>query len=232
MKPQSACLKSRMTDLCRGFVLAVCLSGCAIEPATQAVLDAYQLTRSEETEQAAVAGLNPDFNYLRVQVEEREVFLALGYIDQSVDEPVQVWYSGDGDVLRLRDGRVVGATMKSGPNWQGVSFSQLPSWDAVVTEAAFERVRDVSPGYRYGIREQMSIRRIPPPDDTRLQLISAASLSWFEETVQGGGIPPARYALSTDGGAGTHRVVYAEQCLSDEFCFSWQVWPSAGKGAN
>lgn len=218
--------------LCKGLVLAACLAGCAVEPATQAVLDAYRLNRSEGGESAA-NGLNPAFSYLRVQVGEREVFMALGYIDQLADGPVQVWYSGDGDVLRLRDGRVVGATMKAGPNWLGVSFAQLPGWDTLVEQAAFERVRDVSPGYRFGIRERMLIRRIAAPDDSQLRLIPAASLTWFEEVVQGEtDIPPARYAISTDGPNGAGRVVYAEQCLSSEYCFSWQSWSSTEKGAH
>lgn len=201
------------------------LAGCAVEPATQALLDAYRLNSGGAEVHAD--GLNPRLSYLRVQVGEREVFLALGYVDQLADGPVQVWYSGDGDVLRLRDGRVVGAITKHGPDWLGVSFARLPGWGALGERAEFERVRDVRPGYRYGIREKMLIRRISPPDDTQLQLIPAASLSWFEEIVQGAtDMPAARYAVGADG-----HVVYAEQCLSGEFCFSWQSWSSSGKGA-
>jgi len=224
-----------MANLWRGCIVALeacCLTGCAIEPATQAVVDAYRVIRSEGVVQQPAAGLNPDFSYLRVQVGTREVFLALGYVDQLPDGPVHVWYSADGDVLRLRDGRVVGATMKSGTDWLNVSFAQLPSWETVGDQAVFERVRDVSPGYRYGIREKMLIRHIAPPDNSQLRLIPASSLSWFEEAVQGvGAIPPARYAVSTDGRDSAHRVVYGEQCLSNEYCFSWQSWQPSREGA-
>lgn len=213
--------------------LAVCVTACAVEPATQAVLDAYEINRSGDAGRSSAAGLNPAFSYLRLQIDNREVFMALGYVDHLPDGLVQVWYSAEGDVLRLRDGRVVGATMKSGTNWLNVAFSQLPGWNDVRDRAIFERVRDVSPGYRYGIKEKMSIRRISPPDDTRLQLIPAASLDWFEESVQDeANFPPARYAVGTDGHDGIRRVVYAEQCLSREYCFSWQSWPSSGKGAH
>lgn len=213
--------------LCRAgiFVLAVSSAGCAVEPATQALMDAYKLNSGGAGTQAG--GLNPRFSYLRVQVGEREVFLALGYVDQLADGPVQVWYSSDGDVLRLRDGRVVGVITKYGPDWLGVSFARLPRWGTFGERAEFERVRDARPGYRYGIREKMLIRRISPPDNSQLRLISPSSLSWFEEVVQGASdMPAARYAVGADG-----LVVYAEQCLTDEYCFSWQSWPSSGKGA-
>jgi hypothetical protein len=96
----------------------------------------------------------------------------------------------------------------------------------------FERARDLSPGYRYGIREKMLIRRIAPPDDTQLRLLPPSSLTWFEEVVQGGeDEQPARYAVNLNRRDGMHRVVYAEQCLSSDLCFSWQRWPSPGKGA-
>jgi len=214
--------------LCRAgiFVLAVSSAGCTVEPATQALLDAYRLSGGGAETQAG--GLNPRLSYLRVQVGERELFLALGYVDQLADGPVQVWYSGDGDVLRLRDGRVVGLITKYGPDWLGVSFARLPRWDALGDQAEFERVRDARPGYRYGIREKMLIRRIAPPDDTQLRLMPSSLLAWFEETVRGDSdIPAARYAVGADG-----HVVYAEQCMSNEFCFSWQSWPSSGKGAH
>jgi len=221
-------------SMCRGclFALATCLAGCAVEPASQAVVDAYRLMRSEGVAQQPAVELNPNFRYLRVQIGTREVFMVLGYVDQLPDGPVQVWYSADADVLRLRDGRVVGATMKSGTDWLSVTFAHLPSWEAVGSQAVFDRARDESPGYRYGIKEKLLIRRITPPDDSQLKLVPASSLTWFEETVQGGadGLP-ARYAVSLDG-AGTHQVVYAEQCLSSEYCFSWQSWPPSSKGAH
>lgn len=211
------------------MALLVCLTGCAVEPASQAMLDAYRLMRSEGTAQQSAVRLNPNFRYLRVQIGEREVFMALGYVDQFPEGSVQVWYSAEADVLHLRDGRVVGATMKSGTDWLSVAFAHLPSWEAVGDQAMFDRTRDVSPGYRYGIKEKLLIRRIAPPDDSQLKLIPASTLSWFEEAVQGDTSGrPARYAVSLDGAA--HQVVYAEQCLSSEYCFSWQSWPSSGKG--
>lgn len=211
------------------LVLLACLSGCAIDPTTTAVADAYRVLSSGGEHQSD-RELNPNFKYLRVQIDDREVFMALGYVDQTPEGPVEVWYSSEADVLRLRDGRVVGATLKKGPDWSAVAFSHLPTWSAVREQAEFVRTRDLSPGYRYGIREKILIRRIETPDDTQLKVIPASSLTWFEEDVQGeAGIRPARYGVKLQGGAG-HQVVYAEQCLSETLCFSWQSWPYSSKG--
>lgn len=223
-------IESMMLRMAAFFGVFALLAGCAVEPASQAVVDAYRLIRSEGASDSSVRGLNPDFKYLRVQINEREVFMVLGYIDPTPDGPVQVWYSAESDVLRLRDGRVVSAIMKTGTNWLSVSFSHLPGWNMAGEQAEFERNRDVSPGYRYGINEKMLISRIAPPKDTRLKNIPASSLTWFEETVQGGAEGhPARYAVRLDS-SGAHQVIYAEQCLSREYCFSWQTWPYSSKG--
>lgn len=207
----------------RSLPLAICLTGCAVEPASQALVDAFHFIRADSSSNKTAPKLNPDFKYLRVQIDQREVFMALGYVDSHPDGQVEVWYSASAEVLRLRDGRLVGATMNMGTDWLTVSFTNLPRWEQVGVQASFERSRDISPGYQYGIRERMLIQRIPQPDDSQLQLIPASSLTWFEESAAGtGGLPPVRYGVSMAGAV--PQVMYAEQCLSSDFCFSWQRW--------
>lgn len=209
--------------------LVLCLAGCAVDPTTTAVTDAYRVFSSGGVRQSD-RELNPDFKYLRVQIDDREVYMALGYVDQTPQGPVEVWYSSDADVLHLRNGRLVASTLKNGPDWSAVTFANLPAWDAVGEHAEFVRTHDESPGYRYGIRENIEIRRIAPPDDTQLKIIPASSLAWFEEGVVGeANDRPARYGVKLQEPAG-HQVVYAEQCLSKELCFSRQSWPYPGKG--
>jgi hypothetical protein len=79
------------------------------------------------------------------------------------------------------------------------------------------------------------LKVIPPPSRIVLQRVDPQTLTWFEETAASGGfrlpgtasdaLPPARYAVDLSGGQET--VVYAEQCLVADFCFTWQRW-SAG----
>lgn len=113
--------------------------------------------------------------------------------------------------------------MNRGTDWLSASFTNLPRWEQVGGLTSFEYIRDISPGYQYGIREKMLIQRIPQPNDTQLQLITVSSLAWFEERAEGaGGLPPVRNGASMAGAV--PQVVYAEQCLSSDFCFPWQRW--------
>lgn len=212
----------------RSLLFAICLTGCAVSPGSQALVDAFHHIRSDGTSHEN-SRLDPRFKYLRVQIDQREVFMALGYVDSHPDGPVEVWYSASAEVLRLRDGRLVGATMNRGTDWLSVSFTNLPRWEQVGVQATFERSRDISPGYQYGIREKLLIRRIPQPNDSWLQLIPASSLAWFEENTEGASdLPPVRYGVSMAGAV--PQVMYAEQCLSSEFCFSWQRWTAQEEG--
>lgn len=203
-------------------LLAAVLAGCTPWTTTQGLVDSV---RPIPALMLPETKLDPRFSYLRVQMGQYAAILALGYVDPAPDGPVQVWYSTEGEVLRLREGRLVGLTLPSAlgfPNWLHVAFSPLPPWQAIGEEARFVRLRDASPDYRYGVREQMTIRPIAPPPAARLQQLPAASLTWFEERAQDSALPPARYALDAQW-----RVVYGEQCLSENFCLSWQSWPAA-----
>jgi hypothetical protein len=152
----------------------------------------------------------------------REAYFALGYQDRGPAGPVEVWYSGAGEVLRLCDGRVVGAAGMD-TEWLAVGFTGLPAWSDLKGEAGFIRSRDVSPGYRYGLRELMLIRPIQAPALTQLKNLDPANLHWFEEiSPADSGLPPARYAVQI--GPDGARVVYSELCLDSAFCFSWQRW--------
>jgi hypothetical protein len=92
------------------------------------------------------------------------------------------------------------------------------------------RTRDVMPGYSFGVRDSLSLSVISPPDKSALQELEPKELTWFEERLaddgRSKGLPAARYAVQLAGEQGV--VVYGEQCLAPQMCFSWQRWP-AGK---
>ena len=101
------------------------------------------------------------------------------------------------------------------------------------------RIRDVMPGYRFGLRDTLSLHVTTAPAKSALLGIAPQNLLWFEERMQpppaatnilsalstSGDyhLPPARYALALRDGKGT--IVYGEQCLSARLCFTWQRWP-------
>jgi hypothetical protein len=102
------------------------------------------------------------------------------------------------------------------------------------------------PGYRFGLRDAMSLRVIPQPRRSELQGMDPQRLTWFEERVESGQVaglaevfgnnigadavlPPARYAV--DIRDGKEIVVYGEQCLAPDLCFAWQRWPAQVQSA-
>ena len=179
----------------------------------------------------ANALLNPAFRYLRVVVDGNAALLVLAYVDADAHGPIDVWFSGQREALRLQNGRLVGVSGLS-TEWREVRNPELPPWAALThaTRAGIPlrwvRERDVMPGYRFGVRDALSLRESQPPPRHGLQGIDPAHLTWFEETVEAGSpepLPLARYAVDFSGGREV--VVYGEQCVAPTFCFSWQRWP-------
>jgi Group 4 capsule polysaccharide lipoprotein gfcB, YjbF len=221
------------------LLLVAALSGCSA--GSNAILQtlpfAYGRKPSVDT-----ARLNPDFRYLRVTTNGRVALLVLGYVDSNPQGPVEVWYSAGREVLRLQHGRFVGAVGLT-TEWRGVSLPELPSWSiAARADQAFlwTRTRDVMPGYRFGVKDALSLRVVPDPKRSELMGLDSQRLTWFEERVEAGPaaglpavfrnspaanpvLPPARYAVDFRDGQET--VVYGEQCIAPKLCFTWQRWP-------
>ncbi len=204
----------------------------------------YAVGRDDSGASIAKARLNPAFRYLRVTIKGRVALLALGYVDRHPEGPIEVWYSAEREVLRLQNGRVVGAVGLT-TEWRNVSVPELPSWATLAgaKEALhWRRIRDVMPGYRYGVTDSLSLRVVSAPERSALQELDPRRLTWFEERLEPSagatsvspvelGLPPARYAL--DFGGAKETVVYGELCLAPEVCFTWQRWPvdQPGPGA-
>ena len=214
--------------------LAACSSG--MNAVVKTLQDAVQGDRS-----VTDAKLNPDFRYIRITVAGRVSFLALGSEDKHPQGPIEVWFSAQREVLRLQNGRVVGASGVT-TEWRAVTLPEMPSWSAVARSQQpipWVRIRDVMPGYRFGMRDELVLSAISPPQKSALQGVDAQSLSWFEERFQtgvaagrltklvtnvaiDGVLPPARYAV--DLRDGEEVVIYGEQCLAPDHCFTWQRW--------
>lgn len=179
------------------------------------------------------AKLNPNLRYLRVTISGRVVLLALGYLDPHPYGTIEVWYSAEREVVRLQNGRLVGAVGAT-TEWRNVVVPELPGWDKLASGGAplqWSRARDVMPGYHYGLRDTLSLTLVPPPPKSALQGLDPNELTWFEERLAEDDLskttlPVARYAVQVSGTQSI--VVYGEQCLGPQMCFTWQRWP-AGK---
>lgn len=216
-------LRARVLIALSAAVLASC---AGTDPVTQTLQAAFQRDAGVDS-----AKLNPDFRYLRVTIAGRTALLVLGYTESDPRGPIEVWYSAEREVLKFQNGRVVSAVGML-TEWRNVGIPDLPRWSALAREPAplrWERTRDVMPGYRYGMREAMALGPMPVPEKSALRDLDAKTLSWFEERVESPppgdkALPPARYAVRIV--AGTETVVYGEQCLAPDLCFTWQRWPA------
>lgn len=217
--------------------LVAALSGCS--SASNAILQTlpYAYGRNPGVDNAR---LNPNFRYLRVTIGGRVVLLALGNVDSDPKGPIEVWYSAEREVLRLQNGRLVGAVGLT-TEWRNVSLPELPNWSKAASANSvirWTRARDVMPGYRFGVKDALSLRVVETPGRSALQGLDPQGLSWFEERGEAGSriaaffggsagvdavLPAARYAVDLGGDKET--VVYGEQCLAADLCFTWQRWP-------
>lgn len=212
------------------IALVVVLSACASSSSGLVDTLKYAGDRWAGDGRAKPPELRGGFRYLKVVANGEVSYLALGYLDpppvQSGPSSVEVWYSASGQSLRLKDGRLAG-TAGLPTDWLDVRMERAPDWSAVGREGVeFERERDVMPGYRYRIRDQLRVRPVLPPETTDLIGVDKASLLWYEETVEsstGGGLPPAYFGVIP--GFGSARVVYSFQCVAADLCLSTQSWP-------
>jgi hypothetical protein len=173
--------------------------------------------------------LRSDVTYLRITLGRHVALMGLLTFEPHPNGQVEVWIGAGGEVLRLQNGRVQGVSGLP-VEWRQVSLPLFPSWSTIAAANApheWTRVRDVMPGYRSTLKDGLIVRPIEVPGRTRIQGYEPATLRWFEERPLArhspdSDLPPARYAVEYEGGKET--VVYAEQCLSQEVCLTWQHW--------
>ena len=204
------------------MVLSIVLAACETSPTLQSVKDIGNYFSPWSLTTLAAPVLNPAYRYLRIQTGKRVAYFALGYVDTAPEGKVEVWYSGGKEVLRLLDGRMVGM-VGTATEWLAVKLISPPAWGDKLDGMEYERRLDISPGYRYGVRERLRLKRLPPPSDTKLVHLKPPDLLWYREVPVGpSAIPSALYGLIKEGDA--WRVVYSEVCLDTNLCFSWQRW--------
>ncbi|MEZ2295915.1 YjbF family lipoprotein [Variovorax sp. RCC_210] len=202
------------------------------------MLDTARLIYRGGVPEAAEPKFNPNFRYLKTTVNGRAIYMVLGYVDKRADGQVEVWYSSAGEVIKLLNGHLAGTTGLS-VDWREVRFSSLPSWQGDAAKStSYSRERDLMPGYRFGVRDDVVRTPIAPPKNSALSATAAGPLQWYEERSVSRpanlSLPAARFAVSA--ASGTPQVVYSEQCISSDLCMSFERWapptPAAGAPAS
>lgn len=202
--------------------LACLLGACA--SSQRAVINTFREAVADPS--AATHALDPALSYLRVGANGRAVLMVLGNIESDPAGPIEVWYSAGREVLRLQNGRVVGAVGLT-EEWRAVRMPALPSWRELLAASeplTWTRGRDAMPGYRFGIHETLTLRASDPPARSALRTRDAATLKWFEEQSLNATLPAARYAIDPNA---PDTVIYGEQCLSRGLCLAWERWSVA-----
>lgn len=190
--------------------------------------------RNESVDPTATIELSPATWYLKVQVPGTPpALLVFGYLEQHTTPPTEVWFSGSGQFIKLRAGRVV-ATHGLNINWQDVAATpDWPQWNQVPTNGiGFTRLRSTVQDYDAGIREFVHLAPIDAPPNEVSTLIpgasdtKAAQWRWYSESVLSSPrvkLPPAIFATAK---VQDYTVVaYSQQCLSDTFCLHIMRWP-------
>ena len=203
------------------LLFASCTSG------TSAIVRSLELASNGGVQETA-APTTPGISYIRILSEGHSAYLALGYVEPWPAGDTEIWYSAKGEVLRLRNGRIVGTTGLS-TDWREVRLPKLPPWSRIGNAPLqYQRSRDEMPDYRFNITETLSVRAVLPPKTSQLKDRDPASLHWFEETVSAGlpmsiELPRSLYAVEL--AKGNETVVYGETCLTTTLCLAWQRLP-------
>jgi hypothetical protein len=156
------------------------------------------------------------YKYLWARAAGSESLLVLGAVEDTVDGPVQVWFTGQQQIIRIQNGRIVST--------QGLTTDWVRSRVFSTTPGTLVRERDVMPGWRYGIREQIeSQTQATAPSKAsslfRPQLLASKKITtwWLERSPQAPELGQSIYALNADG-----QTIAGFECLSAELCISWE----------
>jgi len=204
------------------------MHGCSHTPITLTFAEAAGISKRNDV--VDTLQLNPQLRYLRVTIKDKPLLMVLGYEEAIPQGTLETWYSNQGEVLQLLNGRVW-STAGLAIDWKNVRYQALPNWASLVgnSSVAFLRTYDQMPRYAFDVTEQVQIYPVPTPINANLTGMPASHLKWFEEKAKGTShaLPSARYGLAFNNGQPV--VVYGEQCFAADLCFSWQTWPVAAK---
>lgn len=221
------------------LLVAICgFLGCAGE--SRVFQDSMSaIWQSEKFKDGTLAAtLNPAYRYLRVSNPRGVVLMLLGYTDadSQSNQPVDVWYSGDNEVIKLQDGRIV-ATSGLSYDWLAVRYQGAPSWTQLLanpaqTPAPYSRSVDLKSNYQFGKVQTITLTRIAKPAAHNLQGVSGQGAVWFEEKTEPSQLPATIYAAVPNWNqSGQAKVVYTWHCFKQDDCFAMQTWTPQDQAA-
>lgn len=216
---------------------ALPLAACEVVPSAS-----WQVVGSMlSTSAATPPSIAPDarFEYLQLNRGASSLQLVLGYrslLPVTPSQPVvpiqEHWYSGDRELLVLRDGRIEQA-LGMAIEWRSSRAPTQPDWDRLLASFQpwpWQRHRDEMPGYLYGVVDEVVSRRVDPMV-AAVPIVEGldAGLVWVQEDVR---------SPRADGQIWTHRqwfaldrrderwmVRWSRQCLGPDWCLDLTPLP-------
>jgi len=189
------------------------------------------------------ARLKPGVEYLKVQVNGRQVMMALGYRtfpkpsqpatsnsdtsmkstqlyskDQFIHE---FWYSSNKETLELVDGRIE-SVMGMTSEWRQ-SSSPPQGWESILRNSPvyWTRTRDLMPGYRFGFKDEIQTRVIVAPTKTQDSTLPPnLDAVWFEDLVNSKDKNNSSWSYKQIFAYVNGKIVYSEQCIASDLCLS------------
>lgn len=157
----------------------------------------------------------PGFEYLEIEYEGKKTLLALGHRKVEGDDVEEQWYSGVGEMLSLRNGRlqeVMGMTSEVRQ-----TSRNIPKWEQLQANRSsltWMRTRNLHPGYRYGVNEFVtSEAHVSKQSDLE------KNQTWVYESVLGQLANGREWRYQEKFQLENGRVVRSEQCVAQHLCF-------------
>ena len=202
------------------FGLSACQSttGCA-ENSTKC----FGATKTVFKNKEAAPGLNPQFNYIRLIMNGHTLWLAQGATEPWPVANTKVFYSADRSVFKWSNGRLTSVTTPF-LNWREY-LPQTINWSAA---KPFEFSRDVdSSNGAVAMTEQREMSHVSTPKH-HSYVGDGTTLVWVHEyTVLQSQVSQSYPSYNNWYAFESHNMnepVYGQQCISKQYCLSWQVW--------
>jgi hypothetical protein len=190
------------------------LAGCeGLNPVTDTAAHFMRSSKNGPKEVFA-----PGFEYVEVEWQGRKSVMALGYRNTNGNQVTEHWYSGQGEMVKLVNGRitqVLGMT-----NEVRSSVSKAPEWSELLSHrlpVVWGQTKDAMPMYRYGVQEFVMTQQVSP---TKAETALAPSASnWVLEEVKSKELSGKTWVYEQKFALANNVVIYSEQCLAPSMCF-------------
>jgi hypothetical protein len=241
-----------LIGLCATLSVSLLL-GCSSQ--SEALYKTLQISFSNTSRLIDNAPLKDNLNYLRVNINGLDALLVLGYVENDGDEKINVWYSKEGSVLRIKEGRYFGS-LGFDQEWRTVKRNNSPSFNNLLTtEMAslsqssslesssrntqpnkryfFTQTYSEFPSYRHVMEERMSNQVIQAPQpvipSSMKKFLPTDGIVWIYETTA----PIDRSFKKNPPFAwyafvkkkDSYQQILGQQCLSADYCLTWIPWP-------